>query len=200
MMYPNPQIYPRLKTMFVHVPKTAGTAIEQALLDGGPGLVGGHTSARGFRAGYAAEFDLYFKFAVVRDPVARFRSAFRYLRSRPVHPALNNQHVHECGSLGRFMEAVTSTPGILEQAVHFLPQHFFVCDSNGAVLVDHVCRFENLQEEWAGICRRCGLSWRPLPQVNASPDLPGEGAPAGLWDFVHQHYFKDYETFGFDEI
>src|SRR5437588_5671820 len=74
MLYPNPQIYHRLKTIFVHVPKTAGTSIERHLQmqDCASGPIGGHTTASAFQRHFPDAFGEYFKFAVVREPVDRF--------------------------------------------------------------------------------------------------------------------------------
>ncbi len=89
MVYPNPQIYPHLKAIFVHVPKTGGTSIERTLRESPEQVVGGHTTALGYRKKFPDEFAEFFTFAVVRHPATRFLSAWRYLRAMPVNPALN---------------------------------------------------------------------------------------------------------------
>ena len=68
MLYPNPQIYHHLKTIFVHVPKAARTSIEKHLRKTDQDVVGGHTTALAYRRKYPEEFATYFKFTVVRDP------------------------------------------------------------------------------------------------------------------------------------
>ena len=63
--------------LFVHVPKTGGTSVARALY-GTEG--GGHRTVREVRAALGRQrADALFSFAVVRDPVGRAASAYRYL-------------------------------------------------------------------------------------------------------------------------
>lgn len=194
MVFPNPQIYPHLHAIFVHVPKTAGTAIERALCETPERTVGGHTTAEGFRRKFPEEFATYFKFGFVRHPVARFLSAYRYLRSQPVHRAHNNAMIHECGTFRDWWGRIRRDPGSLNQMVHFLPAHRFLCASDGTPLVDRICRYEAITEEWEGICRHLGLPGRSLPLVNVSP-MPGDPAAADpcLDEWISEVYARDFE-------
>jgi hypothetical protein len=168
LIHPGSQIYPHLRAIFVHVPKTAGTSIELTLRRSRRDVYGGHTSALGFKALYPDQFATYFKFAFVRDPVDRFVSAYCYLAQCPVDDALGNQVIHQSGSLSVFLRRVASDPSILGGITHLMPQHEFVCDGNGNVLVDAVYRFENLPQAWREIRRRLGLWWVGLPRLNSS--------------------------------
>lgn len=168
MVYPNPQIYPHLQVIFVHVPKTAGTSIERALLRSPDQVVGGHTTALGYRRKFPTEFADYFKFAVVRHPLTRFLSAYRYLRERPVQSALNNVGIHECGTFEHWMSNVREHPELLDGIVHLQPQHRFVCDERGEVLLDRIYRYEALDVAWADISGRLGIQVKPLARLNAS--------------------------------
>ena len=199
MIYPNPQIYHHIKTIFVHVPKAAGTSIERHLRKSEKDVVGGHTTALGFRRKYPEEFASYFKFAVVREPVERFISAYRYLKQMPVHAALNNQIVHDCESIEEFVEKARASPAILEKIVHLLPQHRFVCDPQGAILVDSVFRFENLENAWVAICGRVGIPHVPLRRLNPSLPALGNAKITGeVLSLVRTVYSPDFELFGYD--
>ena len=35
---------------------------------------------------------------------------------------------------------------IISKITHFIPQHEFVCDKNGEIIVDYVGKFENLNK------------------------------------------------------
>lgn len=197
MLYPNPQIYHHLKAIFVHVPKTAGTSIERHLRRSVGEVVGGHTTALAFRNRYPDCFDSYYKFAVVRNPMSRFLSAYRYLRAHPVHPALHNQVIHNHRSMNEFIETVRGSPAVLDRIVHLLPQHIFVCDQRGVVLVDDLFRFENLGSAWPAICERLGLPHRSLAKLNVSqPLLETMDDEGRLRALVSEIYARDLELFG----
>lgn len=199
MVYPNPQIYHHLKTIFVHVPKTAGTSVEKALLGSPKDVVGGHTTALGFRKTYPGEFASYFKFAIVRHPVQRFVSAYRYLLQFPIHDALNNRVIHELETMERFLDKLEESPDLIHKIVHFIPQHEFVCDAGGVILVDAVYNFENLAEAWENICARLGTSGTPLSTLNASRQEPiSERDKGRLSSYIAELYARDFQIFGYE--
>lgn len=199
MIYPNPQIYPHLKTIFVHVPKTAGTSIETRLRENNSVVVGGHTTAEGFRKKYPDVFNDYYKFAVVRHPAERFASAFYYLLKHPIHEALNNEIVHQFATLDKFARHVEANPGIIRRIVHLLPQHEFICDAQDRILVDNLCRFENLPEDWLRTCHAIGLPPVPLEKLNSSfRDETRKYDKHGIGELAKALYRKDFDLFGFD--
>ncbi|MCB1086921.1 MAG: sulfotransferase family 2 domain-containing protein, partial [Verrucomicrobiae bacterium] len=160
--------------------------------------VGGHTTALGYRRKFPTEFATYFKFAVVRDPVSRFLSAWRYLRKMPIHPALNNSKIHERDTLAEWMETVRADPNLLDDIVHFLPQRRFVCDSEGRVLVDHLFRFESITSQWKTICGILNQPFRPLPRVNESAPMTIIDAPPDwMHGWITEFYADDYRVGGY---
>lgn len=200
MVYPNPQIYPSLKAIFVHVPKTAGTSIERALLLGEKRVVGGHTTARGYRATFKEEFKSYFKFSLVRDPVDRFASAFYYLRQCQIHPALNNQAAHECDTVDEFVDRVEKDPHLIDKIIHLWPQHNFICDESNQVIVDEVYYYEGLTEAWSGILDKIKVPHFELPFINISKRPKSLNASQKMIGFVHEYYSTDYKVFNFNHL
>ncbi len=199
MVYPNPQVYHHLKAIFVHVPKTAGTSIEQSLLPASSGTVGGHTTALGFRSKFPREFAEYFTFGMVRHPAPRFTSAYRYLAQEPIHPALGNRIVHECKTLGRFLDRIRGEPEIVERIVHLWPQHRFLCDETGEILVDRVFRFEKLDEAWVEIAAKLKVVLPILPRLNKTGKAPSaDMGTSQVNRFVQHHYAQDFAVFGFN--
>lgn len=198
MLYPNPQIYHHLKVIFVHVPKTAGTSIERHLRESDRDVVGGHTTALAFRAAFPKLFDSYYKFAFVRHPLDRFLSAYCYLKTRPVHPALNNEVIHETGTLARFVETIQRSPRTMSKIVHLVPAHYFVTDTNGNLLVDDIYKYEHLNDAWKEICATVGLRHSCLARANASHRWSVQtGCGESLNVLVSTLYAKDYELFGY---
>ena len=198
MVYPNPQIYHHLKAIFVHVPKTTGTAIERTLRESPEQNVGGHTTALGYRRQYPVEFATYFKFAVVRHPVSRFLSAYRYLRKERVHPALHNAEIHECGTFEEWWDRMREDPEQVKRIVHFLPQRRFVCDERGDVIRDRIYRYESIEADWDDLCLRLGLAPRRLPRINDSRGVSQSELKAeALASWIEGVYAEDFVMGGY---
>lgn len=164
---------------FVHVSKTGGTSVEAAytphirfgdvilaaLPEGidrwyGKHLsVGKHTPARRMRllAGRRT-FDAMLSVAVVRDPLERMVSYYRWIHSSP-HSGQRERELAEITDFDTFAEKVCT---------FFLHQVDMVTDrATGAVIVTHLIPFRRLSEGWAGVAARLGIE-APLPHVNAS--------------------------------
>lgn len=131
-------------------------------LKGPPRLA--HLTAQEYLAyGYISDalFDAYFKFAFVRNPWDRLVSEYRYAHSQrrdfktfllKSFPGLEDDHY---------------TEGV-DHYRHVLPQHTFIFDDAGSLLVDFVGRYENLQQDFAYVCQRVGLLPIKLRQRNKS--------------------------------
>ncbi len=169
------------KTIFVHIPKTAGTSVEAVLgmhgdkkdigvvpyfnqeldherLYGGPLQ---HMTAQGIRVTLNDDnaFKSYFKFTIVRNPWDRLVSALawtgqKWARGEELTPADFEQQVRAAHAM--FVTAASS--GIPASLPHFLyPQCLYVLDAEQRMLVDYVAKYENLSADWRVICARLGL-------------------------------------------
>ncbi len=158
--------------LFVHVPKAAGTAIVSALY----GLRGvGHYRAVTARNLNPELFWSLYRFAVVRNPWERLVSAYRFaLQGGTEEVALNNAHVLHSRIPDRF------EPFVLDWLVHqspeslhslFMPQHLFVQDEKGELLVDDLYDLGALRQLGRDLSRFLG---RPvnIPRSNTT----GSGA------------------------
>lgn len=164
---------------FVHISKTGGTSVEQAYIPhlrfgdvilaalpegmdswyGKHLSVGKHTPARRMRllAGRAA-FERMLSVAVVRDPVQRMVSYYRWIHSGE-HRGQRERELGEIRDFAAFAEKVCT---------FFLHQVDMVTDPrSGEVIVSHLIPFRRLAEGWAGVAARLGID-APLPHVNAS--------------------------------
>lgn len=68
------RVYDATQTIFIHIPKNAGTSISKALY----GLDPWHWTASDLYRINRAKYQAYFKFALVRNPFDRLFSAYRY--------------------------------------------------------------------------------------------------------------------------
>jgi len=206
------------RCLFVHIPKTAGQSVEQVflrllgltwetraplLLRGnddprlGPPRLAHLTAAEYVSCGYLtpAEFGSYFKFSIVRNPWDRIVSEYRYRR----HPVTIDFKTYLFKRL--------PSPGWSETYRHIIPQHDFLHDEAGRLLVDFVGRFERLQADFDVICARIGIPSTPLPRANRSLE---EARPRSfrelrrwvrraIWSRERAHTFPHYTDYYDDE-
>lgn len=205
------------KFIFVHVPKCGGTSIEQAFgrFDpNGKRSQQDHRTVRNMSPGFhpgvlltpnnlfeysrrfrkhqrprptREQFDTYFKFAIVRDPWSRAYSWYRnYLRD-PLHRK-SDRPVPE---FEQFLRTQIGQ-GALRTQLHWLRGY------DGGVSLDHIGRFEHLQQEFDHVCGRLGLEAFSLPHL-----LSGGGADHRAHydrqsiDLVYRHYRREIRLFGF---
>lgn len=154
----------KLKAIFIHIPKNAGSSIERTLdiwdkknTPDNEKLYGiinyktvlQHLTAKELKLRVSRNiWRNYFKFAVVRNPWSRAVSEYNwYLRFGPLVT------FHEwVGSL-RHRLKINSTINI-DEIGHNIEQHKFIYDVRGKLLVDKVIRFENLKDEFKTICEK----------------------------------------------
>ena len=99
------------------------------------------------------------------------------------------------------------SPGWSEAYRHIIPQHDFLYDEAGRLLVDFVGRFERLQADFDVVCARVGIPSTPLPRANRSLE---EGRPRSfrelrrwvrraIWSRERSHTFPHYTEYYDDE-
>lgn len=199
------------KTIFVHIPKTAGQSIEMSFLasfglgwkDRAPLLLrpcddtsfGPKRLAHLFAEEYvklghifAVDFDAYFKFSIVRHPIDRIRSS--YLASNPPSSV----------SIKDYVKAGLASDKFTDRYRHVAPQVEFLCDSAGKLMVDEVGRFENLQNFTSRIFKKCDLDMPQLPHVNETKlklfdEKTGLNEKTKAW--LKDIYAEDFERFDY---
>ena len=181
-----------LETIFVHVPRCAGTSVERAIwlnksdrtlenlwgnvFDGqsNPLQTGGmqHLTATHIRGLYPIEFEKFWKFSIVRNPFDRIVSQYYYtIRGRPdLLKYLGFSRIRIRYGKVPFGEYVSR---IMQRThVQWLPAAYFVTDLvRGGLLVDHIARYEDLTEDWDVIRKRLGLK-KELRRAKTSGKRP----------------------------
>lgn len=170
----------RYRCIFIHIPKTGGTSIEDVIWPGPRseaelwmGFVkpfrnkyqtGGlqHLKARQIREEVGAEaFASYFKFAIVRNPWDKVISQWSYLRLRK--DLQDYLGVSADAPLGRYLDAISGS-----DHVQVMPQADFILDENDRPLVDMIGRFETLEADAGRVFERIGLTDVMLPHTTRS--------------------------------
>jgi len=106
-------------------------------------------------------FDSYFSFAIVRNPWDWQVSIYHYMLKS------ENHHQHNLAkSFGNFDAYIRWR---CAEEVRF--QKDFIYSEDGELLVDFVGRFENIDTDFKKICSRIGIS-ATLPKLNVSNTIP----------------------------
>lgn len=190
----------RARCIFVHIQKTAGASIEDALrahdTEVGSSLHAGrrHMTAREIRGIVPRDtWDAYFKFAFVRNPWDRLVSWY-HMCVQVTDPNPFSRYVRDVAPT--FEDFVTkATTGMGERTTR--NQLDYVADERGAVIVDYVGRYETLAADFGHVCRRFGLA-AELPHVNTSAHRDyRDYYTAATRDIVAQRFARDIEHFGY---
>lgn len=169
-----------LKTVFIHIPKTAGQTIEQVFLSylgldqnarpslllrekrdyeqGTPRL--SHLTAADYvRCGYLTEqqYSDYFSFSFTRNPWARVRSFYNYM-------GFDEKMEFE----DFVMRELEYQLRVESHSWFYKPQSDFLFDHNDKPLVDFVGRMESLQADFDTVMQHLKLPKTELPLLNSS--------------------------------
>ncbi|OGS35853.1 MAG: hypothetical protein A2293_07300 [Elusimicrobia bacterium RIFOXYB2_FULL_49_7] len=176
------------KFLFVHIPKGAGTSVKKALgLPDGPADHGTPTDMV-----HAQTWEAYFTFTVVRNPIDRFISSYRY-HADPLYQGYVYKkfpHLHSM-SLEEYFDAVGQTE-IVRPQVDYIRHKY----SNKPM--DRICRFEHLDIDLAPVFNHLKIN-TAIPHLNrsdkkkSSPDLE-----QGLRNKLLVRYQDDFKIFGYD--
>jgi hypothetical protein len=209
------------RIIFVHIPKTGGTSVEDAIFPAGPErdphehLYGEpnphqsghlqHLKATQIRNVVTPEvYDACFRFSFIRNPWDKAASQYFYHhRRRDLQELLGIEDRNLFRRLlGKrrmvpfqvYLESIRTGP----LHVQWEDQYKFICDENGGSMVDFVGRFERLAEDFDEVCRRAGLEPRRLPHKKKSKHRHyTEYYDDETRKIVAEFYARDIEKFGY---
>lgn len=195
-------IWLRAGIVFIHIPKTAGTAINEALY----GRFMGHVRASDVERWGSPALKALPRVAIVRNPWDRLVSAWRFVSrgggvggphaGRVRHA--ERYRVPEFESFDAFVRQWLAARDVRRLDFVFQPQWRFVCDARGEIIVDHLGRFELLDATYAFLQeRKPGLP--PLAESNrsgAAVDYRTFYSPE-LVELVGSIYAEDVQRFDY---
>ena len=204
----NQMINHKHKFIFIHIPKTGGTSIEDALFSrktrtkknlwGEPNKYqdGGlqHLIATHILNEVGEDiFSNYFKFSFVRNPWDKLVSQFKYNRNRSDLREIIG--VDKETKFHEYLIKLNST----RNHVQWDCQHKFLYDDNGKLLVDFIGRFENFQQDFTTICDKIGIPKQNLPHKNKTKrEHYTKYYDDETKQIVAEKYAKDIEYFGYE--
>lgn len=187
------------KCIFVHIPKAAGTSVLHALNGSGGHLQRDHASVQTFISANRYLFDTYFSFAFVRHPFSRAQSSYQYLKNGgnkttdiELAKFINDNY---CDVNEFILKHLTSSR--VANSLLFKPQSSFICDEFNQVQVDFLGKFENLENDFAYVCKKLKISVH-LPKANMS-SLKDHSCILNTESkqILHKIYADDFDVFGY---
>ena len=159
-------ILPEHKAIFVHIPKTGGTSIEQFFGAKLFARTGKHDPVSKLRQAIGADdWNRYFKFSFVRNPWDRMASYFNWRSQDPQNVDVKGRTFKDWLT---FLLASDFNGLMLNRSFEYgiKPQFEMLADGDD-LAVDFVGRFENLQCDFDQVCDRIGIERQTLPHKNA---------------------------------
>lgn len=135
--------------------------------------------------------DGYEVIAIVRDPLDRLISAWRYFYNRAPKDipdtslSLDDWLIEVCNMDPKHMNE------------HIQHQSFLLSDLNGNIIPDRLIRFENLKEDWKDFQR----DYPKIPDLNHKGKSNREGDEPSLevMNKVYEFFSDDYEKLGYKQ-
>lgn len=191
------------KSIFIHIPKTAGSSVSQALFSD-MRIAHTHYSAQEYFDESAKKYSEFVKFAFVRNPIERFVSAYKHLLSPPewVHQdshAFSQDHVRPYADINDFVRHLEED-WLVREWVHFKPQTRFLL-VNDEININFIGRFENLDIDIKKVAELLGVSGRvAMPHVNRSKNIVDKSMKLtpGSLRVLKDFYSDDFRKFGYD--
>ena len=194
-----PRQFRRDGVIFIHVPKCAGSAFLDAYL----GYQTGHVTARDYHDADPAFFRAAYVFTFVRNPLARFVSAYDHIQTDDLWPTLAeirglvNRHGHSVAEVAAGLEADSD----LLRLPWFAPQHTFLSLGTGELpAVNRVFKTETFTADIELLLADVPLRLRPLAAVNrrgAAEADPAARLSADAIATLRRIYSRDFTLFGY---
>ena len=202
-------VFHKYKLIFIGIPKNASHA-PYAVLINKTDAHHDHSSVELTYEEHDKELlDTYTSFAIVRNPYSRAYSAWNYLtiiEDLPNRFGINSfqEYVYALESKTAYFEEMGEE--LTEHELIF-PQYKFICMCN-KVLVDHVLRLENLDEEWRNFANNYNKTSQFKIQTQLKihnsveykePDWKKAYTPE-MYKIINEFYKKDFELFDYKMI
>lgn len=190
-----------LRSIFVHVPKAAGSSVSKALFDAKPR----HVPLARYLAVDPHRFATYFKFGFVRNPWDRIYSAYTYLvrvvgRDDIPDARWATQYLGSHPTFESFVKALENRRfrKQIMRYIHFRSQaDWMSIPGRAQTSCDYIGRFEHIEEDFEEICRRLKTE-RSLPTLRQSThERYHDVYSKRMIDCIGEMYSRDIKLFGF---
>jgi len=200
-------------TVFIHIPKCAGTSVEK-ILGTSSGIeyfstikrnINGtskspqHFTYLELKSSLDIDWSLYYLFSVVRNPYARFVSGFKYRKQ--LYLSTGRQ---DCNPID-FSTYVTNLTTEKVQRINKFDTHletqssFLKNESNQLEPSIEIFKFENLEPCWTKLKEKTGVEFKNVFWSRKSKDDKpyNEFYTQETADIIYNFYKEDFDNFGY---
>ena len=185
------------RTIFIHIPKTAGLSLINSVYGDVNG--GSHRTFSFYKEILGKNLDAYFTFSFVRDPVERLYSAYSFLQQGGVNVYDKNLFNNFLTNYKDFEDFVINglDKELINKIVHFIPQTNFICDFQGNIMVDFVGKYENINIDIERLSTKLGIEI-VLPSINVNKEKNFNICfDQDIIDKIKLIYKKDFDILGY---
>lgn len=189
----------KYKFIFIHIPKTGGLSVFNALMPfcDDDKFMRGHASQSDYLK--ISKLENYYQFSFVRNPFARLVSAYFFLKGG----GHNNKHDKKIRdrlklSGNNFRDFIRNDLGCLieDRVVHFIPQLNFL---NSDVSKVEIFKIENINFNFKKVCDRIGISNQKILHLNKTKHFHySEYYDFETKQIVAEKYAKDIDFLGYE--
>ena len=189
------------RCIFIHIPKTAGTSIEQFIKDNNNnpiillGVKNGrsmhHYSALEIKSLFPDIFSKYYKFSFVRNPYDRLLSEYYWCKIPNVGFKYGKTKLEFLYYVSNVIKQKSYFKNIFND--HFIPQYMFVYNTNNELLVNHLFKYENLDIAIEFIKKKININ-KSLDKLNKTNTEKTEWSNIEK-EIIYSLYEKDFLYF-----
>lgn len=189
-------ILKKRKIIFIHIPKTGGTSMENALIGKSNILNSNHKKASEYAR--RNNLDDFFKFTIVRNPWDKMVSEYFYYKQGGSPGFWRDKILHK-QMPDSFLKFVKNNfwPVKPKRPKHHCAQFSFLSANGEENVMDYICRFETLHEDAATVSDKIGFRLK-LPHLRKSEHRHySEYYDTEALEIVAKKYKKDIDYFGY---
>lgn len=189
--YPYRKGYRKNKLIFIHIPKNGGKSV-LAKLKVKPG---DHCTYREFQQANPSRYSSYVKFAVVREPISRFVSAFNYLKgggNQTSDVDFKNSVIGDSG-INEFIQFKLNLDLVYHVTV-FRPQSYFVVNEYGEVETDYLFDLDSLGAQLSLVSDLPWFKNLSLGKLNQSEKSSERLSPESI-NIIRSVYEEDFRLY-----
>jgi hypothetical protein len=193
--------YEATRSIFIHIPKTAGTSVGEAIY----GRWVGHVPISRFVAFDASKSESFFKFSFVRNPWDRLLSGFAHLKGEGEPLAIperewSKRYLGEIESFENFVLKLRDEGfrKLIINDIHFRPQmDWITLRSRSRIAVNYLGRFESLDDDFSRLAQRLGVTAElPLRKQTKRPPYR-DAYSKEMRRIAEQIFRRDIERLGY---